>query len=113
MATCSAAVYAYKFEEPCTKFSNVYFEFKPSLLIISLLSYSEFCLDSISCFNSVSYTHLVSNDVDNAGNAAGDAVKDVGDAAGDVVEGVGDAAADVAEGVSDAVGGNDANNNGK
>ena len=55
----------------------------------------------------------VSNDVDNAGNAAGDAVKDVGDAAGDVVEGVGDAAADVAEGVSDAVGGNDANNNGK
>ena len=52
-------------------------------------------------------------DRDNAGNAAGDAVKDVGDAAGDVVEGVGDAAADVAEGVSDAVGGNDANNNGK
>ena len=56
---------------------------------------------------------MVLNDVDNAGNAAGDAVKDVGDAAGDVVEGVGDAAADVAEGVSDAVGGNDANNNGK
>lgn len=55
----------------------------------------------------------VSNDVEKAGDAAGNAVKDVGDAAGDIVEGAGDAASDVVEGAGDAAGMNDANNNGK